>query len=302
MKIDIGADSRGIALCMLAVLLWAGIGIFIKNIEHITPIGITLGRLLLGSLMLLIIILSSTKIRIVFFASKKYLGFYTLIALVMSVHFIFATLGYHYSTVANAALLTNTMPIFVPILASIFLIETVTRRDIIGIVVAFAGIIIIFYAEGLSFSGNYFWGNIAALIAAVLLAIYTIISKTEGQKHQPIIVMFWMCTISAGLIFIGSMLHKQPILDRVIYSDLYNLAGLAIVGTFGHLAYFSCLKHIRATTASSIAMASPVVAMIYASLLISERYSILNLTGISICLIGIIITVTSAKGVKPTST
>ena len=215
--------NKGILLASLAVLQWGAVGIFIKNIENITISGIVAGRLFLGAFFLLLIILCKKTTRVNLLESFSNIKFYMLISLVMSAHFIFATMGYTYTTVANASLLTNTMPIFVPFLAIVFLHEKINYKEFLGIIIAFIGIIIIFSSKGISFESEYFKGNVFALVSAVLLAIYTIIGSKNINKYPPLIAMFWMCIISSIMIFISNMLTQGPLFLEINNDMFLNI-------------------------------------------------------------------------------
>ena len=283
--------NKGIILVILATLQWGAIGIFVKKIEGMSADGIIISRLFIGSLYLFTILMLNKKYRLQLIESIKNVKFYLLISVVMSAHFLLGTFGYIHTTIANASLLTNTMPIFVPILAIIFLSEEINKKEILGIFVAFVGVLIIFLLKGISFESEHFLGNVFAIISAILLAIYTIISGKYKQKYSPLITMFWMCFLGAIMLFLYHIIFYDDALFDVTNNDLYNLLGLSLVGTFGHLAYFASLKYIKTITASAIAMCSPIVAMIYASFILSETYTFMNILGIVITLLGISLTV-----------
>lgn len=286
--------NKGILFASLAVVLWGFLGIFIKNIEYITPLGMVSIRLFLGALILLILLLSRKESKNQLFMSIRYYKFYSVIAAIMGVHFTWATLGYHHTTVANAAILTNTMPIFVPVLAIIFLREKVRTNEALGILISFFGIFIIFFEKEMSFDSTYFQGNLWALLAAILLSIYTIVAR-KNSNFSPLITIFWMCFLGSIGTALVALSFSDPMVVKVTIRDSIYMLGLALVGTFGHFFYFKSLNYIKATTASSIAMASPVVAMIYASFFLSESYSFINLIGISICLFGIALSLKKHK-------
>jgi len=283
--------NKGIFLVILATLQWGALGIFIKKIEGMSADGIIISRLLIGSFYLFTILMLNKKYRQQLIKSVKNIKFYLIISVVMSAHFLLGTFGYIHTTIANASLLTNTMPIFVPILAVIFLKEEVNKKEILGIFIAFTGVIIIFLLKGISFESEYFLGNVFAIISAILLAIYTIISGKYKQKYSPLITMFWMCLLGAIILFVYHITFYDDALFIVTNNNLYNLLGLSLVGTFGHLAYFASLKYIKTITASAIAMCSPIIAMIYANIFLLETYTFMNILGIIITLLGISVTV-----------
>lgn len=290
--------NKGIILAFLTAFQWGALGIFIKNIENMTTAGMVATRLLIGSFFLLLIIMSQKKTRKNLLKSFRSIKFYILISLLMSTHFMFSTMGFVYSTVANASLLTSTTPIFVSLFAFIFLSERISNKEFLGIVIAFSGILVIFSSKGLSLEGEYFQGNIYAVIAAILIAVYTIIISKNMKKHSPLITLFWISFMGSILIFIGCGLTNTPLLFKVTNNDILNLIGLTIVGTLGHVCYFMCLKYIKTTTASSITMGTPVVAIIYAMFFLSETYTASNLIGIFICMCGIALTVNNKAVVE----
>jgi len=178
--------NKGIVLVILATLQWAAIGIFIKKIEEMSADGIIISRLFIGAFYLFTILMLTKKYRYQLIESIKNIKFYLLISFIMSAHFLLSTMGYVHTTIANASLLTNTMPIFVPILAIIFLSEQINKKEILGILIAFIGVSIIFLLKGISLESEYFLGNLFATLSAILLAVYTIISSKNIKKYSPL--------------------------------------------------------------------------------------------------------------------
>src|SRR5262249_51074259 len=84
------------------------------------------------------------------------------------------TIGMTYTKAGNAALILSTAPIFTAILSRLRKHETFTRRAVIGLLIAFAGIVLIIIAgsKEVNFRES-LKGDLMMLTGAVFWAIYT---------------------------------------------------------------------------------------------------------------------------------
>jgi RarD protein len=88
---------------------------------------------------------------------------------------------------SNVALAYSLSPIFVMIIANLFLKERINRAKVIGIAIAFIGVIVIMLNTGLGFTAGSLLGDFLALIASISWAIYTVVGKKYSSKYGPII-------------------------------------------------------------------------------------------------------------------
>ena len=90
-------------------------------------------------------------------------------------------IGEQYLSSGLTAILFATMPLMVATLARVFLGDPLTGRKILGIVVAFAGVGVIFSGTASSGGREGLYGILAILCAALLASVTSIVTKDAVQ-------------------------------------------------------------------------------------------------------------------------
>ena len=120
---------------------------------------------------------------------------------------IFLNIGLQYTTAATAALIMASNPLLVAILARWLLGETIGYRALIGLLLAFFGVVI---CIGLMQSAHLGKGVLFIILASVSWAVATIINKKSQLSLNPWIVTFWQMLIGSLWIIVAASLSHQP--------------------------------------------------------------------------------------------
>jgi drug/metabolite transporter (DMT)-like permease len=118
------------------------------------------------------------------------------------------------TTAPNVALAYALSPVFILLIAVLFLKEKVTFLQVLGILLSFVGIGLILIEKGISFRSEYFLGNLVAIAASISWSLYSTYGKPLIKKYGSIY------TTSLGMFF-GFLLYL-PI--SFAYNDLSNLS------------------------------------------------------------------------------
>jgi drug/metabolite transporter (DMT)-like permease len=119
------------------------------------------------------------------------------------------------TSLVNANVLLNTTPIFIPILALVFLGQKVARTLWLAIALGFAGMVIVVKPDASLFTNP---GNLVALAAGFVTAIEFLAVKHLDETDSPITQMFYFLligTICSTLVAIGkfqSITHGQALI------------------------------------------------------------------------------------------
>jgi drug/metabolite transporter (DMT)-like permease len=97
------------------------------------------------------------------------------------------TSGVSLTNASDTALLYAVVPVWGMILGSVLGLERPTLRGILGVGIAFLGIIVVVYG-GLGGSGSSLEGNILVLAATVCWGSYTVLSLPLLEKYSPLVV------------------------------------------------------------------------------------------------------------------
>jgi len=186
------------------------------------------------------------------------------------------------SSVAVAVLATYTAPIFLALLAPLFLPERVSRAVLFALPIALGGLALIALAS----NGG---GHVRPLAIAVgvsgafVLAILVIIQKHIVSEVNPIGLSFWIDVFA--LVSLAAVL---PFGGRVLPSAS-EFGFLAIVGVIftalSGLIWLTLLRHVTAQAMGFLSYIEPVSASLLAWLLLGQRLGVAVAVGGALVLV-----------------
>ena len=186
------------------------------------------------------------------------------------------------SSVSVAVLATYTSPIFLALLAPLFLPERLSRVVLFALPVALTGLALI----ALTGSESAHARPLAIFIGvsgALVLAFLVIIQKHIVSGVNPIGLSFWID--AAALV---AMLPVLPFAGRVLPTPgefgLLAIAGVVFTAASG-LAWLLLLRHVTAQAMGFLSYIEPVSASLLAWLLLGQRLGLAVVTGGSLVLV-----------------
>lgn len=199
-----------------------------------------------------------------------------------------------HTQVATATLLTHMMPIFTTLGAWLFLKQQFSSQFWIGLVVALSGAVAI-GAGDFSLSNATVWGDAAALLAAVLIAIeMLIVEQLRKRLTTPTIAMI-EAAIASVLISPAILLSDSAILPPSWQSGAAVIAAALITQVAGHGLLTYSLKKFSAGLVSVALLAVPIIAAGLALVLFGQTIAIGSAIAFVVILGGIYLTVTAPK-------
>jgi drug/metabolite transporter (DMT)-like permease len=186
------------------------------------------------------------------------------------------------SSVAVAVLATYTSPIFLALLAPLFLPERLSRAVVIALPVALTGLALIALKGGESAHARPL-AIVIGVSGALLLAFLVIIQKHIVRGVNPIGLSFWIDT--AALVALVPVL---PFAGRVLPSPgelgLLAIAGVVFTALSG-LIWLLLLRHVTAQAMGFLSYIEPVSASLLAWLLLGQRLGLAVAAGGALVLI-----------------
>ena len=188
------------------------------------------------------------------------------------------------------AILVSTNVVLIAILSAIFLKEKVSWQRAAGIIVAFAGAMLVTFNRGFALDGRIdLVGCAFSLLAALCFAVYTVLGKRLVERNNPLIV-------TTLALFAGAVLLAVVTAFTVGFGSLGRaggqawwlmvLLGVSMIG-FAYPAWFETLKRLPASRASVFVYLTPVFAVILSFLILDERFSWLFYAGAALVLAGV---------------
>ena len=223
-------------------------------------------------------------------ATRRYSGKWPLL---LAAGFAFAgDLGFWHASVkltsvANSTLLANLASIFVTLAAWIFLRQKPTRLFLAGLGAALLGVLLLVNTS-LAFSSTGLVGDALGVVTAMFYAGYILAVKALRDRGETTLhLMAVTSTITALFLLPAALASGETLLPTTAYG-WWILIGLALVSHAagqGLIAY--ALAHLPAAFSSVSLLFQPVMAALFAWVLLSEALVPLQVAGGLIVLAGI---------------
>lgn len=274
----------------LVATLWASTGIFIKFIDGLSIPSIILGRFFIAFIFSLIFVRGVTLKPAFSYKSHSYTE--TILSLMMTSYYVFATYSFSYAPVAMAALLISLSPLFT-FLFILVLQGEFNENELIGFLVAFIGLIVYFYGKDYIASGYQIWhiilGGFFAVLAAILRAVFSYIVWVKNENNTPIDANYVnRRTLIYGVILLIIPAYQTQNYIHIEWMDIIFLLGLGLVATYipNTLNTLSSMR-VNPTVHNIIGMSTPISASIMSWFWLRESQSVISVGAMIITVAGI---------------
>ncbi len=258
--------------------------------DAISPYAITAWRFLTGGLVLLPFAIRERKSGTLNLSVKSFLSFLTAGILNVCISMLLLQLSVFYGKGVLSAIIVSTNPLFVVLMAFLFLKEKITRLHLMGLLLGLIGLFLIIYGEkaALMQSQNLVLGVLFGLAAAFTFGIYTVYTKHLILKYGNLTTLsLTFITGSLSLFVISAVAGKQLLFVLKPVSLAYLMYLSIFVTGIAYILYFKSISAIGAANSSMLFFLKPAVAAILAWSLKNESLNTLQLIGIVIIMISI---------------
>lgn len=204
---------------------------------------------------------------------------YGFIAIPLALSFLF--LGLQRSTVLEFGLVAALGPLMVALGGAIFLKEKITRREQIGIFIAFSGTLItVFIPALISHSIVMFTGNILLLLFLVADSSGVLLAKVFSKKNDPQVMTNLAFIVAAVVIIPITLLFHTPqdiVLQLTHLEFKYHLGVLYMALLSGNAAYYLFVKGEKSVEAGEAGLffyLHPIVSFPLAVLWLGEKVTV----------------------------
>jgi drug/metabolite transporter (DMT)-like permease len=212
-----------------------------------------------------------------------------------------STLGVKYISSGLGSIIGAIFPLW---LAIILLVRggAVPRVAVLGILLGFAGICIIFYDHLHDFLNPDFRIGIAlSLTATISWAFGTLYTKSEALNFNPYFSLGLQMLISGAVLtgcaeFSGTTIA----ISEIPPISWWAIAYLTVIGSIiTFVAYLYALQKLHATLTSVYAYINPVVAVLLGAYFLSEKINIYIIVGGAVTLLGVYMVNTAFRKLPP---
>jgi drug/metabolite transporter, DME family len=275
----------GLGLVILAAILWGlagGLGGFLMD-KGWDPLVISFYRGAVGLICILIWFLFQPT------RWNKPLLFWSIVAGIgVAGNFVFYFISISEGSIAVAATLMYTAPIFVLLISFIFRLEQASLFKWLAIAFVMVGVVLLTEVYSIGSDGITILGLVTGLGAGLSYALFIFGFKYASRHGQPqgILTIAFLAFTIITLFFID---HGEAV---SVFSSP-DLVWMILLGVFGaglsFFLYVVGLKRTSPTSASIVAMVEPVTASLFGFMILSELLTITQLGGMGIILVTVTI-------------
>jgi len=181
------------------------------------------------------------------------------------------------TTVSNAVFTHYTAPLFVALLAPLFIDEKLQKVTIVALPLAAAGmLLIVLSGGGLQWGGEHSAGIMAGTVSGVAYAVLIIVSRKLSRMllhHKSVVLLLWITAAATAPVALST--------DHVmtLQAGVLLLIGGIAHSTVAPLLYFSALRKVLAQHAAVLGYIEPLAAVPFAMVFLAEVPSSLSLIG-----------------------
>ena len=220
-----------------------------------------------------------------FVPNKKML----LAGIFLGIHFALFFRSVQLTSIAEAALLGTTAPIFTEIYGFVFKKRSPLPMVLLGLFFAFFGAAVL-VSQG-SFGDTGALGNVLAVLCSVAMAFVLIVGKNIRKSFGVFEYTRWLFFFAACTLFVISLFAEVSVFS-VSSQELPWFFFLALVPTMiGHNIFYYLIKTLNATTVAAVPLGEPIVSSLGALAFFGEPIGFGVFLGGGIALFGVFLVV-----------
>jgi len=269
-------------LLSVALLAVSSSAWVVRLLPDTSAITLAFWRMFLASAL---VFLFSYKTILSFVPNKKIV----LAGVFLGIHFALFFRAVQLTSIAEAALLGTTAPIFTEIYGFVFQKKKPVMMVLAGLLVAFAGATILISQSSFSETGSL--GNVFAVLCSVAMAFVLIVGKEVRKETALFEYTRWLFFFASITLFFVSLLVGVSVFAFSAEEFPWFLF-LALVPTVvGHNIFYYLIKTLSTTTVAAVPLGEPVVSSLGALFLFGEPITLAVVVGGGITLLGVFLVV-----------
>jgi len=210
-------------------------------------------------------------------APKKLIWLSILSGLFLAIHFVLWFESLQHTSVASSTTIVCTEVVWVCLGFCLFLKGRLSGKAILSIGVTLFGSVLIALSD--SGSGGGLYGDILALLAAIAVAVYTLIGRVVREKLSTTVYTYMVYTACAAVLVVTCVAQGSSLIGYGWSAIIVGLLLSVFSTILGHSIFSWCLKYFSPSFVSASKLCEPVVAAVFAAFLFGELPGWLQITG-----------------------
>ena len=273
------------------MVLWAGNFIVVKSaLSQVPPVGFTFLRFLLASVTLFVLL--RWREGNVGLPRRDLIAILGLGAVGFGAYQILWTTGLTTVAAGDSALLIASTPVLVALLAVVARSDVLTPTKLLGVLVSFAGVVIVIASGPGVTLGRSLVGELLTLVGAVCWAFYTAFGAPFVRRYSPLRASAW-ATLSGTVVLAPLALIQLASLDRVpVQLDVLGAvlySGLLEAG-ISNVIVLNGVKVVGPTRTAALQFLVPALAVVLAFVFLGEPIRVGQVVGGVVIVAGVLVT------------
>lgn len=275
---------------LIATIFWGVSFIATKTaLNELTPVMIIILRLLLGITFLIILAVYTKRD---FSIKFKQHAFIFLLAAIAVFHLWIQVTGLQYTSAANTGWIIGTSPVFMTIMGMIFFKEKLTLSQLAGIIIAFAGLVLLISkGDIISIGFISHKGDFLVLASAFTWGAYSMVNKKISLAYPPVMTILYLFIMMA-IILLPVTANKDTIF-RLEHLSVISWISILFLGIFcsgiSYVLWAQSLKDMDSSKVGAFLYFEPFVTVFSAWIFLNENITLLMIISGIIIIAGVII-------------
>ena len=268
--------TKGIYIS-LATAVISGVSIFVNKfaVDAVKPaLYFTSVKNVAVALLIVTIVLATGEWKKIAKLSKKELGYLLLIGIIGgSLPFYLYFTGLSQTPAVNAAIIHKTLVFWVMLMAIPFLKEKVSKWQILGVLMLFAGNVFVGGFKGFKFSQ----GELMLLVATVLWAVENILAKKVLATVSPNIVTAFRMGLGSIVLMPATIITVPQVLQKslALSNEQFLYMGLTVLFLLAYTTtWYRALKHAPAVVVTSVLVSSTLVTNVLSAVFVTHSWNV----------------------------
>lgn len=288
------SHRKAYALLILTMALWGGAIVTARGVYDVAPpVALTFWRWLLAMVILLPVVWRKLP---AFWAEGSHsLSVLLPLSCAMVLGTTLSVTAVNFTTAINATIINAAQAAMTAVVAFLVLRERLVARQMLGIVFAFTGILVMVFRGDLTLlrSIEFNWGDLLMLGAIVSWALYAV--GLHREQHLPSGDVLLFVISVTGTLMLLPFYVLETLLWRGFVPSAQALGGvvyLAVASTLVAVYFWNvAIRSVGASRASIFVNLLPVFGAIFAMQFLGERLYVFHVAGAALVFVGIVMAV-----------
>ncbi len=270
-------EKNPIIMIVLGVIGISLSSIFVKYAQ--APSAVTAAYRLLWTVVLMTpFVFGKKTVRRSLFATSAKMAFLSCISGVfLAMHFVLWFESLQHTSVASSTAIVCTEVIWVALGFFLLLKGKLNWKVLLAIGISLAGSVLIAYSD--SQSDAHLYGDVLALLAAIAVAVYTLIGRVVRNNVSTSVYTYMVYVVCAVVLVATCVVQGNSLFDYGLSPIIVGLLLSVFSTLLGHSIFSWCLKYFSPAFVSASKLCEPVVAAVLAGFLFAEIPGWLQILG-----------------------